>query len=343
MVAAARADALPIPEMMSAIEIPKPGGPEALKLGKRPVPQPQAGEVLIEIHATGVNRLDVFQREGVYPIPPGASDIPGLDVAGRIAKVGAGVTGWSVGDPVCALLTGGGYAEYCTTAAETCMPIPKGLNFVEAAALPETAFTVWSNVFDRAGLKSGETLLVHGGASGIGTMAIQIAMAHGAKIFVTAGTDDRCRQCEKLGATRAVNYKSEDFVAVVKAATEGKGADVVLDMVGGDYLPRNIDVLALEGRLVQISLLGNAQSTIDYGPVMMKRLVLTGSTLRGRPPAFKGAIAAKLREHVWPLIDAGTIKPVLSKVFGLDAVADAHRYIVGGENFGKIGIQVRSN
>jgi len=223
MAAVASAGALPIPDMMAAIEIPKPGGPEALKLVKRPVPQPQAGEVLIETHATGVNRLDVFQREGIYPIPPGASDIPGLDVAGRIAAVGAGVTGWSVGDPVCGLLTGGGYAEYCTTAVETCMPIPKGLSFVQAAALPETSFTVWSNVFDRAGLKPGETLLVHGGASGIGTMAIQISTALGAKVFVTAGSDDRCRQCESLGATKAVNYKTEEFRRGGKGRDRGEG------------------------------------------------------------------------------------------------------------------------
>lgn len=333
----------PIARTMMAIESGKPGGPEVLRMAQRPVPQPQAGEVLIEVHATSVNRLDVFQREGVYPVPPGASDILGLDVAGRVVGIGTGVTAWSVGDAVCALLTGGGYAQYCTTPAGTCLPVPHGLRFVEAATLPETMFTVWSNVFDRAGLKPGESFLVHGGASGIGTAAIQIAAQRGATVFTTAGSDERCRRCLDLGAKKAVNYHAEDFVAAIKQATGGRGVDVILDIVGGEYLARNVDALALEGRLVQIALLGGGVATFDYGPVLLKRLSLTGSTLRARPPAFKEAIARKLREHVWPLIEAGKIRPVVSRTFKLDDIAEAHRFIVSGDNFGKIAIAVRED
>ncbi len=329
-----------MPTTMQAIEIRGAGGPEVLALGTRPVPTPQAGEVLIENHATSVNRLDVFQREGTYPIPPGVTDIPGLDAAGRVVAVGPGVQRWKVGDRVCALLPGGGYASYCVAAESSCLPVPDALSYLEAATLPETMFTVWSNVFDRARLRHGETFLVHGGGSGIGTAAIQIARQRGARVFTTAGSDARCRMCEDLGAERAVNYRDRDFVAVLKDATQGKGVDVILDFVGGEYIARNVDLLAVEGRLVQISLLAGAQATFNYGAVLMKRLMLTGSTLRARADDFKGAIAKALEQDVWPLIESRAIRPVISKTFDIGDVAQAHRYLLGGDNFGKIALSI---
>lgn len=331
-----------VPTSMRAIEIKAPGGPEVLAIATRPVPKPGDGEVLVEVHATSVNRLDVFQREGVYPIPPGVTDIPGLDIAGRVVAVGPGVSHVAVGDSVCALVAGGGYAEYCVVHESSCLPVPRGLSMLEAATLPETMFTVWSNVFDRVGLKKGETFLVHGGASGIGISAIQMVTAMGSRVFTTAGSDARCRQCEALGAELAVNYKNEDFVAKLKERTEGKGVDVILDFVGGEYIARNIDLLAVEGRLVQISLLDGGQANINYGPVLLKRLVLTGSTLRARPNAFKRAIAASLHERIWPLLESKTIKPVVSRTFRLEEMADAHRYLMSGDNIGKVAISVRA-
>jgi len=326
---------------MRVVEISAPGGPEVLKLATRPVPQPGPDEVLVENHATSVNRLDVFQREGIYPVPPGVTDIPGLDIAGRVVALGPNVKKWKIGDNVCALVAGGGYAEYCVAHEGSCLPIPSGLSLIEGAALPETMFTVWSNVFDRVRLKRGETFLVHGGASGIGTSAIQMASALGARVFTTAGSDARCRRCEALGAELAVDYKTQDFVTVLKERTEGKGIDVILDFVGGDYVARNMDLLAIEGRLVQISLLNGAQAMINYGAVLMKRLTLTGSTLRGRPNSFKQAIAESLEAQVWPLLGSKRIKPVVSRTYTLDQMPDAHRFLVSGDNFGKIAIAVR--
>jgi putative PIG3 family NAD(P)H quinone oxidoreductase len=329
------------PERMKAVEITTHGGPEVLKLVDRDTPRPGPGEVLIENESTSVNRLDVFQREGVYPVPPGVTDIPGLDAAGRVVALGEGVTGIGVGDRVCALLSGGGYAEYCVAPAAACLPIPRGLDAVQASTLPETAFTVWSNVFDRAGLREGETLLVHGGSSGIGTTAIQMASGLGARVLTTAGSDEKCGFCRDLGAERAINYRTEDFVEAVREATDGQGVNVILDIVGGEYLARNVEALAVEGRLVQIALLGGADVHFNYAPVMLKRLTLTGSTLRARPPEFKGAIASNLRQHVWPLIEAGRMRPIVETVLPLSDVAEAHRLIVSGGNRGKIALRIR--
>jgi len=329
-----------LPRTMKAVEITKFGGPEVLELVDRPVPTPAPGEVLIETFAASVNRLDVFQREGIYPIPPGASDIPGLDAAGRVVAVGERVAGLKVGDEVCALLTGGGYAEYCLAPADVCLPIPGGLAAVDASALPEACFTVWSNVFDTAGLTEGQSLLVHGGSSGIGTTAIQMAKGLGARVFTTAGSVEKCALCRELGADLAVNYREEDFVKAVRDATGGTGVDVVFDIVGGDYMARNLDALAVEGRLVQIALLGGAEVSFNYGQVMMKRLVLTGSTLRGRPVPFKAAIAANLAARVWPLIEQGRLRPVVETVLPLREVAEAHRLIVSGHNKGKIVLRI---
>ncbi len=325
-----------LPETMTAVEIVKPGGPEALVATTRPLPQPAEGEVLIEVAAAGVNRPDVLQRKGGYPPPPGASDIPGLEVAGRIVALGRGVADWRPGDLVTALVAGGGYATYCTGPAAQCLPQPAGFSAVEAAALPETYFTVWSNLFDRAELKAGERLLVHGGSSGIGTTAIQLAKAFGATVFTTAGSAEKLAACEALGATRAINYREEDFVAVVKAATGGTGVDVVLDMVGGTYIARDIEILAPDGRLVFIAFLGGAKAEIDFLPVMVKRLKITGSTLRPRPVAFKAAIAAALREKVWPLLEAGTIRPVIHATFPLAEAAQAHALMESSAHVGKI-------
>lgn len=325
---------------MTAIEIVRPGPPDVLVPGTRPVPVPAAGEVLIDVGAAGVNRPDVMQREGNYPVPPGASDIPGLEIAGTVVALGPDVTEWQIGDRVCALVAGGGYAEYAMAPAPQCLPIPEGLDVTSAGAMPETFFTVWSNVFDRGRLTAGETLLVHGGSSGIGTTAIQMARALDARVLVTAGSPEKCAACEKLGAERAINYRTEDFVEVVRDATGGRGVDVVLDMVGGDYAPRNIECLAVDGRLVQIALLGGAKAQISLWRVMQRRLTITGSTLRPRPVADKAAIARQLRKIVWPLVEQGRIKPVIHATFPLASAADAHRLMGAGTHIGKIVLTV---
>lgn len=325
-----------LPDSMRVVEIARPGGPEVLVPATRPLPVPAAGEVLIRVAAAGVNRPDIVQRMGLYPPPPGASDIPGLEVAGTIAALGEGVTDWAVGDAVCALLAGGGYAEYATAPALQCLPVPAGLDMAQAAALPETVFTVWTNVVERGGLKSGESLLVHGGTSGIGTVAIQIAKALGATVFTTAGGPDKVAACKALGADHAIDYRSQDFVAQVKQITGGRGVDVILDMVGGDYLPRNIDCLAVDGRHVSIAFLHGPRAEINMGLVMMKRLTLTGSTLRARPVAEKGALARAVIQHVWPMVTDGRLRPVLAQQFPLDQAADAHRLMESSQHIGKI-------
>ena len=325
---------------MRAIEIRQPGPPDVLSLCERPLPEPKPGEVLIKVHAAGVNRPDVLQRLGHYPVPPGASDLPGLEVAGEIVGGDLAGSGLRMGDMVCALVQGGGYAEYCAAPAGQCLPIPAGLSPLEAASLPETFFTVWSNVFERAGLNGAETLLVQGGSSGIGVTAIQLAAALGHRVFATAGSDDKCRACEGLGAERAINYRSEDFVAVVKELTGGKGVDVVLDMVAGDYVNRELACLADDGRLVLIALLGGAKGTVDFGQVLRRRLTITGSTLRPRPVQFKAGIAAALRATVWPLIEAGKIRPVIFRTFPLAQAADAHALMETSSHVGKIVLQV---
>ncbi|MBO9535044.1 NAD(P)H-quinone oxidoreductase [Herbaspirillum sp.] len=325
---------------MRAIEIKEYGGPEVLQLCERPMPQLKQGEVLIKVHAAGVNRPDVFQRMGNYPVPPGASDLPGLEVAGEIVDGDLAGSGFSKGDLVCALVQGGGYAEYCAAPLAQCLPVPKGLSALEAAALPENYFTVWSNVFDRGALAEGETLLVQGGSSGIGVTAIQIARALGHRVFATAGSAEKCAACEALGAERAINYKTEDFEAVAKELTGGKGVDVILDMVGGDYLPREIKALADDGRLVFIAQLGGSKGQLDMGQVMRRRLTITGSTLRPRPVSFKAAIAASLRARVWPLIEAGKIKPVIHHTFPLEQAAQAHAMMESSAHIGKIMLQL---
>jgi len=330
-----------LPATMRAVEISSPGGPKVLKPVTRPVPQPQPGEVLIEVHAAGVNRPDVLQRQGVYPPPAGASDLPGLEVAGRIALLGEGVDGWSLGDTACALANGGGYAEYCTIPAGQCLPLPRGLDFVQAASLPETCFTVWTNVFDRGGLKPGETFLVQGGTSGIGVTAIQMVHAFGNRVYATAGSDEKCRACIGLGAETAINYRTQDFVDVIKTATAGTGVDVILDMVGGDYVPRELKALAADGRLVLIAFLGGAKATVNLADIMVRRLVVTGSTLRARNAEVKANIALSVREKVWPLIEAGKFRPVVHAVFPLDLAADAHALMETGAHIGKIVLAVR--
>lgn len=325
---------------MRAIEIREFGGPEVLQPCERPLPEPKAGEVLIRVRAAGVNRPDVFQRTGNYPVPPGASDLPGLEVAGEIVGGDPGDSGFKLGDLVCALVQGGGYAEYCTAPVAQCLPVPKGLSALEAAALPENYFTVWSNVFDRGQLSGQETLLVQGGSSGIGVTAIQIARALGHRVFATAGSVEKCRACEALGAERAINYKTEDFEAVVKELTAGRGVDVILDMVGGDYLPREIKALADDGRLIFIAQLGGSKGQLDMGQVMRRRLTISGSTLRPRPVAFKAAIAANLRQHVWPLIEAGKIKPVIHQRFPLEQAAQAHAMMESSAHIGKIMLEI---
>jgi NADPH:quinone reductase len=330
-----------VPEYMTAMEIAQPGGPEMLRPVLRPTPKPGPDEVLIEVTAAGINRPDVLQRLGKYDPPPGTTDIPGLEVSGRIVALGAGVSGWEKGDRVCALLAGGGYAEYCVAPASQCLPIPDGLKLVEAAVVPETFFTVWSNVFDRGRLQSGESFLVHGGSSGIGTTAIQLAKAFGARVFATAGSAEKCRACTELGADRAIDYREEDFVAVIKDMTDGKGVDVVLDMVGGDYIPRSIDCMAVEGRHVSIAFLQGGKVTVDFFPVMTKRLTLTGSTLRARPIADKAAIAGRLREKVWPLLAAGRVRPVLHQSFPLTEAGAAHALMESSGHIGKIALKVR--
>ncbi|WP_374764050.1 NAD(P)H-quinone oxidoreductase [Yunchengibacter salinarum] len=322
---------------MKAIEITQPGGPEVLKPVERPVPEPGPGEVLIKVTAAGVNRPDVFQRMGLYPAPEGASDIPGLEVSGRVAALGEGVTEFQEGEPVCALVTGGGYAEYCVAPVETCLYLPEGLDEVAAGGVPETFYTVWSNMFDRAELKQDETLLIHGGTSGIGTTAIQLAKSYNVTVITTVGSDEKAAFCrDELGADLAINYKTQDFVAETKAFTKDRGVDVVLDMIGGDYVARNIACMAEEGRHVSIAFLGGSKVSLDMGPVMRKRLVLTGSTLRARDNGFKGAIAGKLRVKVWPLIEQGMVTAVVDRTFPLDRAADAHAYLDEGKHRGKV-------
>jgi NADPH:quinone reductase len=330
-----------IPAEMRHIEMTQPGGPEVMRLATGPVPKPAAGEVLIRVHTAGVNRPDVAQRSGSYPPPPGASPILGLEIAGTVVALGDGVADWRVGDEACALVAGGGYAEYCTAPAPQCLPVPKGMGLKEAAALPETFFTVWTNVFQRGGLKTGETVLVHGGTSGIGTTAIQLAHAFGARVIATAGSDEKCAFCCKIGAAESINYREEDFVERTKALTDGKGIDLILDMVGGDYLPRNVRALAVEGRLVQIAFLQSSRIEFDFMPMMLKRLTLTGSTLRPRSVEQKGAIARELRSRVWPLLEAGTVRPIVHETFPLAEAVEAHRLMESSRHIGKILLAVQ--
>ena len=322
---------------MICIQTTNPGPPDVLVPVERPDPIPGPGEVLIRVAAAGVNRPDVLQRQGVYPPPPGASDILGLEVAGTVEAVGPGVDGWRPGDAVCALVTGGGYATHCLAPADQCLPIPTPLEAVGAAALPEALFTVWSNVFDRGRLAAGESALFHGGSSGIGTTAIQLAAARGARVFATAGSDDKCRACETLGAEHAINYRTADFVEVIRGRTGGRGVDLVLDIVGGSYLPRNLAVMAVDGRLVQIGLMdGEPHATIDLRRVLARRLTITGSLLRPRPVPEKAAIAQALRREVWPLLDLGRIRPIVHRTFPLADAAAAHRLMESSTHVGKI-------
>lgn len=328
-----------LPERMTAIGIKTPGGPEVLVPEERPVPKPGDGEILIKVAAAGVNRPDVVQRMGHYPPPPGASDIPGLEIAGEIVAFGSGVKRWKNGDRVMALVSGGGYAEYCLAHASHAMPV-SGLSMVEAAAIPETFMTVWHNVFERGALKAGETLLVHGGSSGIGTTAIQLAKAFGAKVIATAGSDDKCDACRKLGADVAVNYKTQDFVALTKEATGGNGAELILDMVGGDYIGRNYDAAAVEGRIVQIAFMGGPKAEVNFMRLMLKRLHHTGSTLRARSNADKGAIAGAVEANALPLVAAGKVKPVIFKTFPLREAPKAHVLMESSAHIGKIVLEV---
>jgi putative PIG3 family NAD(P)H quinone oxidoreductase len=322
---------------MLCIEISEPGGPDVLRLVERPDPLPAAGELLIRVAAAGVNRPDVMQRRGLYPPPPGASDVPGLEVAGRVVAVGAGVTTFSRGDDVCALVSGGGYGTLCAAPAAQCLPPPRNLPVISAAAIPETFFTVWSNVFERGRLKAGESALFHGGASGIGTTAIQLAAARGARVFATAGSDERCRVCETLGAVRAFNYRTTDFVAALADATGGRGVDLILDIVGGTYTPRNLAALAVEGRLVQIGLMdGTPRAEVDLRRLLGRRLTMTGSTLRPRSVEEKGRLAATLRREVWPLVESGAVRPVIHRTFPLADAAAAHALMESGAHVGKI-------
>lgn len=334
------ASAMQIPAAMTVVEIEKPGGPEVLKPARRPVPRPGSGEILIAVEAAGVNRPDVMQRQGRYPPPPGASDLPGLEVAGRVAACGPGVAEWRPGDAVCALVPGGGYAGFCLTPAPQALPVPAGLDAVGAAALPEVMFTVWPNLFERGRLAAGETLLVHGGSSGVGTAAIQLARAAGARVFATANGAEKCRACEALGAERAIDYPNEDFVAVVKEATGGRGADVALDMVAGDYVARNIEALAGDGRLVVIAVMGGRRAEVDFMAVLQRRLTITGSTLRPRPVETKAGFAAALRAHVWPLVEAGRVRPVIDRTFPLAEAAAAHASMESSRHIGKIVLTV---
>lgn len=324
-------------EMMQAVEIWKPGGPEVLQLCDRPVPAPGAEQILIAVDHAGVNRPDALQRAGAYAPPPGASDLPGLEAAGEVVAVGAGVTRWKAGDKVCALLPGGGYAQFVVTHQDHALAVPEGLTMAEAAALPETCFTVWSNVFMRGGLRAGQRFLVHGGSSGIGTTAIQLARAAGARVFATAGSAEKCAACVELGAERAINYREEDFAAILKA--EG-GADLILDMVGGSYLPRNIGALADDGRLQQIAFLEGPKVELNFAQLMVRRLTISGSTLRPQSDAAKAAIAAELRAHVWPLVAAGRVRPVMDQTFLLEDAAKAHARMESSAHIGKIVLKV---
>jgi NADPH2:quinone reductase len=325
---------------MTAIAIRSPGEPEVLVPEERPVPTPGATEILVKVHAAGVNRPDVMQRKGQYPPPPGAPDIPGLEIAGDVVALGSSVKRWKVGDKVCALVSGGGYAEYCVSDESTALAMPKGFSYVEAAALPETFMTVWHNVFERGALKAGETLLVHGGSSGIGTTVIMLAKQFGAKVIVTAGSPEKCEACLKLGADVAIDYNKEDFVTAVKQATGGKGADLILDMVGGDYVDRNFDAAALEGRIVQIATQKGPKVTIDLRRLMLKRLTHTGSTLRARLVADKAAIARALEAKVWPLLESGKVRPVIDSTYPLTEAAEAHARMETSLHVGKIMLEV---
>lgn len=329
-----------LPLDMTVVEIAAPGGPEQLKPKQRPVPKPGEGEVLVRVAAAGVNRPDVMQRQGRYPPPAGASDLPGLEIAGEIAALGPKVAGLSVGDKVTALLAGGGYAQYAIAAAPLCLPVPVGISMVEAAAIPETFFTVWTNLFDRGRCKAGETVLIHGGTSGIGTTAIQLAAAWGARVFATAGSDEKVQACLKLGAIRAINYRTQDFVEVMRTETGGRGVDVILDMVAGSYVARNLDLAALEGRVVTISLLGGAKAEINMGTILTKRLTLTGSTLRSRTVAQKAEVADAVRKNIWPLLAAGRVRPVIHATFPLAEASEAHRLMESSNHIGKIVLTI---
>jgi putative PIG3 family NAD(P)H quinone oxidoreductase len=332
-----------IPNDMTAIEITSPGGPEVLHPVRRPVPRPASGEVLIRVTAAGVNRPDVLQRRGQYPPPPGTSDIPGLEVAGTIVDVDSAATRWQIGDRVCALVAGGGYAEYCVAPAPQCLPVPANLDLVVSAAIPETFFTVWTNLFQRGGLRAGERALIHGGTSGIGTTAIQLAHALGAIVFATAGSNEKCDACQRLGASVAINYRERDFVDVVRRETDDKGVNVILDIIGGDYFNRNLDCLAIDGRLVQIGLLGGAQTTVDLGRVMRRRLTVTGSTLRIRTIEEKAALAREVEANVWPLLAAGRVAPVMDRTFPLAEAWAAHQRMEAGDHIGKLVLTVEAS
>jgi putative PIG3 family NAD(P)H quinone oxidoreductase len=325
-----------IPDRMTAIEITAPGGPEVLRAVERPVPHPADGEVLVRVEAAGVNRPDVLQRLGTYPPPRGASDIPGLEISGTIASVHSDTKRWHAGDRICALVVGGGYAEYCIAPAVQCLPIPDGMDAVSAAAVPETFFTVWTNLFQRGGLRPGERVLIHGGTSGIGTTAIQLARAFDAIVFATAGSDVKTVACRRLGAAVAINYNTEDFVDAVRGETSGAGVDVILDIIGGEYFARNLECLALNGRLVQIGLLGGGRAHIDLARLLHRRLTITGSTLRARTVDEKGALAREVEANVWPLLAAGRVAPIIDRTFPLTAAADAHRRMESSEHIGKI-------
>jgi NADPH:quinone reductase len=330
----------PIPEEMKVVEIASPGGPEQLRLATRPVPQPGTDEVLVRVTAAGINRPDIMQRQGRYPPPAGASDIPGMEIAGAVVALGPNVTSLFIGDEITALLPGGGYAEYAVASVPLCLPIPHGLTVQQAAALPETFFTVWANVFERGRCKAGDNVLIHGGTSGIGTTAIQLAAAWGARVFATAGTDEKARVCERLGAERGINYRTEDFVEIVRRETSEKGADIILDMVGGSYLDRNLQVAAVEGRLVIIAMLGGARAELKLNHIVTKRLTITGSTLRSRSVAEKGAIAAAVYKNVWPLLVEGRVRPIIHAVFPMADAAAAHQLMESSNHIGKIILTV---
>ncbi len=325
---------------MKAVQIREPGGPDVLEVTERPDPVPGSGELLVSVRAAGVNRPDCLQRQGAYPPPPGASDIPGLEIAGEVVAVGESAKTYSIGDKVCALVSGGGYAELGTVHESNALPVPDGFSFSEAAAIPETYFTVWHNVFQRGGLKPSETLLVHGGSSGIGTTAIQLAKAFGSPVITTAGSAEKCQACLDLGADRAVNYREEDFVEAVREATDGKGADVILDMVGGDYISRNYDAAAIEGRVVQIAFLRGRMAEADFSKLMLKRLVHTGSTLRARSVDFKASIANELRHQVWPMLEKRSVTPVMDTLLPLEQAAAAHQRMEDGQHIGKIVLEL---
>ena len=325
-----------IPELMNYIQIEKHGDPDVLKLSSKTVPDPGLDEVLVRVEAAGVNRPDIMQRKGLYPPPPGATDVPGLEVSGTVVKTGENVTRPKVGSQVCALVSCGGYAEYCLASASICLPVPKKISLEQAAGIPETFFTVWTNVFARGQLKSSETLLVHGGSSGIGTTAIQLGKAFGATVYTTAGTQEKCEFCKNLGADVAINYNEKDFEGEIKTLTENRGVDVILDMVGGPYFPKNVKILAVQGRLLQIALMQGFKAELDFRPLLMKSVTLTGSTLRPRTVKEKSEIAQALRKKVWPLMDLGTIRPIIHQTFPLEKAADAHQLMESSNHIGKI-------